>query len=86
LVDLRREDEVVAGEPPSGVRPAREGGASPLEFHPWVVTFRLGQQRNPHDESERAAEVVERELAGQGARGVALPLRDLAVEPGGLIL
>jgi hypothetical protein len=50
-----------------------------------VVTFRLGQQRDPRDETERAAEVVKPELAGQ-ATGVALPARDLAGEPGDLRL
>ena len=50
-----------------------------------VVTFRLGQQRDPRDEAERAAEVLKPELAGQ-ATGVALPARDLASEPGDLRL
>lgn len=86
MVDLRREDEIVAGEPGSGVRPGREGRPSPLELHTRVVAFRLRQQRDPHDESERAAEVFERELAGQGAGAVALPARDLAGEPGDLRL
>ena len=44
--------------PHGGVRPGREGGPSPLELHVWVVTFRLGQQRDPRDEAERAAEVL----------------------------
>jgi hypothetical protein len=82
LVDLRREDEVVAREPSSGLRPAREGGPSPLEHHARVVAFRLGQQRDLHDEPKRAAEVLERELAGQATRAVALPARDFASEPG----
>jgi hypothetical protein len=51
-----------------------------------MVAFRLGQQRDPHDESERAAEVLERELAGQVAGAVALPVRNLASEPGDLRL
>jgi hypothetical protein len=46
-----------------------------------VVAFRLGQQRDPRDEAERAAEVLKPELSGQAA-GVALPARDLASEPG----
>jgi hypothetical protein len=45
-----------------------------------VVTFRLGQQRDPRDEAERAAEVLKPELAGQ-ATGVVLPARDLAGKP-----
>ena len=49
-----------------------EGRPSPLELHTGVVAFRLRQQRDPHDESERAAEVFERELAGQAAGAVAL--------------
>ena len=51
-----------------------------------MVAFRLGEQRDPHDESERPAEVVKRELAGQAASAVALPVRDLANEPGDLRL
>ncbi len=51
-----------------------------------MVAFCLRQERDPHDESEGAAEVVERELAGQGAGAVALPTRDLAIEPGDLLL
>jgi hypothetical protein len=51
-----------------------------------VVAFRLRQQRDPHDESERATEVFERELAGKAAAAVALPARDLASEPGDLRL
>jgi hypothetical protein len=51
-----------------------------------MVAFRLGQQRDPRDEPERTTEVVERELAGQGAGPVALPARDRATEPGGLRL
>jgi hypothetical protein len=50
-----------------------------------VVAFRLGQQRDPRDEAERAAEVLKPELPGQAA-GVALPARDLASEPGDLRL
>ena len=50
-----------------------------------MVAFRLGQQRDPRDESERAAEVLKPELSGQAA-GVALPARDLASEPGDLCL
>jgi hypothetical protein len=86
LVDLRREDEVVAGEPPSGMGPRGEGGPSPLELHERVVAFRLRQQRDSRDEPERAAEVLERELAGQAAGAVALPTRDLASELGDLRL
>jgi hypothetical protein len=51
-----------------------------------MVAFRLGQQRDPHDEFERSAEVVERELAGQVAGGIALPARNLGIEPGDLRL
>jgi hypothetical protein len=51
-----------------------------------VVAFRLRQQRDTHDESERAAEVVERKLAGQAAGAVALPARDLSTEPSDLCL
>jgi hypothetical protein len=51
-----------------------------------VVAFRLGQQRDPRYESERAAEVVECELPAQAGTAVALPPRDLASEPGDLRL
>jgi hypothetical protein len=51
-----------------------------------MVAFRLGQQRNPRDEAERATEVVKPELPGQAAGAVALPARDLASEPGDLRL
>ena len=51
-----------------------------------MVAFGLGQQRDPHDEAERAAEVLKRELPGQAAGTVALPARDLASEPGNLRL
>jgi hypothetical protein len=51
-----------------------------------VVTFRRGQQRDPRDETERAAEVVEWELAGQPAGAIALPARRLASESGDLRL
>jgi hypothetical protein len=50
-----------------------------------VVAFRLGQQRDPRHEAERAAEVLKRELPGQAA-DVALPARELASEPGDLRL
>jgi len=50
------------------------------------MALRLGQQRDPRDEAERAAEVVKPELPGQGAVAVALPVRDLAGEPGDLRL
>lgn len=86
MVDLRREDEVVAGEARGGVRPGREGGPSPLELHARVVALRLGQQRNPRNEAERAAEVVKPELPGQAAGALPLPARDLAGEPGDLRL
>jgi hypothetical protein len=51
-----------------------------------VVAFRLGQQGDPDDESESAAEVVERELPSQGAGAVALPARDFVNQPGDLRL
>jgi hypothetical protein len=86
LVDLRREDEVVAGKPPSGMRPCGEGGPSPLELYEGVVALRLRQQRDSRDESERAAKVLERKLAGQAAGVVALPTRDVASELGDLRL
>jgi hypothetical protein len=85
LVDLCREDEVVAGKTPGGVRPGREGRPSPLELNAWVVPFRLSQQRDLRDQAERSAEVLKRELPGQAA-GVALPARDLASKPGDLRL
>jgi hypothetical protein len=47
-----------------------------------VVSFRTRQQRDLHDESERAPEVVKGELAGQAAVVVALPARDLANQLG----
>jgi hypothetical protein len=84
LVDLCREDEVVAGEARGGMRPGRESGPSPLELHARVVAFRRGQQRDPRDEAERASEVVESELAGQATGTVALPARDLASKAGDL--
>jgi hypothetical protein len=59
LVDLRREDEVVAGKSLGVVRPAPEGGPSPFELHARVMAFRLGQQCDPRNEAERAAEVLE---------------------------
>jgi hypothetical protein len=68
------------------VGPGREGGPSPLELHARVVALRLGEQRNPRDEAERAAEVVKPELTSQAAVAVALPVRDLAGEPGDLRL
>jgi len=85
LVDLCGEDEVVAGEARGGVRPGRECRPSPLELYARVVAFRLGQQRDPRNEAERAAKVLKRELPGQAA-GVALPARDLASKPGDLRL
>jgi hypothetical protein len=51
-----------------------------------VVAFCLGQQRDPHNEAERAAEILKRELAGQDTGTVALPARDLPSEPGTLRL
>jgi hypothetical protein len=51
-----------------------------------VVAFRFGQQCDPRDEAERAAEVVEWELPAQAAAAIALPRRDLASEPGDLRL
>jgi hypothetical protein len=50
------------------------------------MAFRRGQQRDPRDEAERAAEVVEWELAGQAAGAVALPARNLASESADLRL
>ena len=83
MVDLCREDEVVAGKTPGGVRPGRERRPSPLELNARVVPFRLSQQRDLRDQAERSAEVLKRELPGQAA-GVALPARDLASKPGDL--
>jgi hypothetical protein len=51
-----------------------------------VVAFRLGQKRDSHDETERAAEILKRELPSQAAGTVALPVRDLPSEPGNLRL
>jgi hypothetical protein len=68
------------------VRPGRERGPPPLKLHTWVVAFCLGQQRDPHNEAERAAEILKRELPGQDTGTVALPARDLLSEPGTLRL
>ena len=84
MIDLRRENEVVAGQALGVVRPAREGGPSPLELDARVVTFGLGEQRDPRDEAERLAEIVKSELAGDAAAAVSNPGWDLAGEPGEL--
>jgi hypothetical protein len=51
-----------------------------------MVAFRLGQQRDPHDESERTTEVFERQLAGQVAAPVERPAWDRATKPFDLCL
>jgi rhodanese-related sulfurtransferase len=84
LIDLRREDEVVAGKPRGGLRPRGEGCASPLELEARMMAFRLGQQRDPYDESEGANEVVERELTGQVTGSVEIPGRHCGTKPGDL--
>jgi len=84
LVDLRREDEVVAGEAGGDVRPGRERGPSPFELDARVVPFGLGQQRDPRDETERAPEIIESELPGQAAVAISHPVRDVGCKPVGL--
>jgi hypothetical protein len=44
-----------------------------------MVALRLGQEGDPHDEAERAAEVLEGELTPQSAIALELPRRNLSM-------
>src|SRR5262245_43404529 len=61
-----------------------EGRTAPAQLDVGVMTLRFGDQRHPRDEPKRVAEVRKRELAAQGPGAVALPVRDLCGELGGL--
>ena len=57
-------------------------GATPLQLNFRVVALRLGQEGDPDDEAERAAEVGEGEHTPQSAVVLALPRRArVAVAP-----
>ena len=62
------------------MRPSRKGRPSPFELNARVVPLLLGEERDPCDESERLAEVLEGELPRQPPV-LALPPRDETAEP-----
>ena len=64
---LGRHHEVVARQTRGGVSRQLERRPAPAELDVRMVALGLGDQRDARDEAERVAEVLELELAAQGA-------------------
>jgi hypothetical protein len=72
-VDLRLDDEVVAGQALDGVDPERDEDLPPGHGQLGVMELPFGEQRDPGGEAEGIPEVAEGELPAEPTGAISLP-------------